>query len=115
MCVCGVCVCVVCAHVWYACVHSYTVNIFLHAVNSMPSMCGGCMQCETNVSSCTDVVMTSFGRSIMYEGTSFPVRNWAAMLEKLLQLFSNKSYLSGLQCKKRNALCLMMQMEAENV
>ena len=73
------------------------------------------MQCEANVSSCTDVVMTSFGRSIMYEGTSFPVRNWAAMLEKLLQLFSNKSYLSGLQCKKRDALCVMMQMEAESV
>ena len=50
----------------------------------------------------------------MYEGTSFPVRNWVASLEKLLQLFSNKSYLSGLQYRRMvitagDSLCQITQ------
>lgn len=36
------------------------------------------------------VEITSLGRSVMYEGILFPVKNWTTSLEKLLQLCSNR-------------------------
>lgn len=42
------------------------------------------------------VAMTSLGRSEIYDGILFPVKNWATSLEKWLQLCSSRWYVSGL-------------------
>lgn len=44
---------------------------------------------------------TSDGRSVMYDGIFFPVRNWATSLLKALQLCSNTLYLSRLGTRRK--------------
>lgn len=49
----------------------------------------------------TYVERTSDGRSVMYEGMELPVRNCATSLVKVLQLCSNRRYLSPLRIRQK--------------
>lgn len=49
----------------------------------------------------TYVERTSEGRSVMYEGMELPVRNCATSLVKVLQLCSNRRYLSPLSIQQK--------------
>lgn len=51
----------------------------------------------------TYVERTSEGRSVMYEGMLLPVRNCATSLVKVLQLCSNRRYLSPLRIQQKKA------------
>lgn len=50
---------------------------------------------------------TSDGKSVIYDGIFFPVKNWAVSPLKVLQLCSKRWYVSGLHRKMKENIALI--------